>query len=96
MNVEIDEKHGERRECHDHERHHPHPHLVAIEINRVAKEIETGRYPVAQIKKLGDVPLADELDQVRDSKPFPLHDDGTIEIEGGEIFLSQPRSGGSS
>jgi hypothetical protein len=92
---ETEELRGEDGENRRHEDHH-HPHLVAIEIDHKAKEIETGWHEVAQIKKLGEVALADELDEVRDGKLVPLHDDGKFEIKGGEIFESQPRHGGSS
>jgi hypothetical protein len=72
------------------------PTLVTITINRVAKEIEPGKHTVAEIKNLGGVPLADELDEEKNGNLHPLHDDGHVQIKGGEVFLSQPRSGGSS
>jgi len=72
------------------------PRLATITINRVPKEVEQGKHTVVEIKNLGGVPLADELDEERNGKLHPLHDDGHVHIEGGEVFLSQPRSGGSS
>jgi hypothetical protein len=69
---------------------------VKIKINGVDYPIERGRHSVAQIKTLGHVALADELEQVIDGKLHPLPDDGSIEIKGGEVFVSHPRSGGSS
>jgi hypothetical protein len=69
---------------------------VKITINKVVKLIHRGRHTVVEIKKLGDIPLADELEQLIDGKLTPLPDDGSVTIKGGEIFMSHVRSGGSS
>ena len=69
---------------------------VKIIINKVVKKISVGRHTVVEIKKLGGVPLADELEQLIDGKLKPLPDDGVVTIKGGEIFMSHVRSGGSS
>lgn len=69
---------------------------VKISINGASKAIRTGHHTVAEIKKLGEVPVADELEQVVDGKLTPLADDGTVTIKGGEVFMSHARSGGSS
>ena len=69
---------------------------VKITINTTTKTIHRGRHTVVEIKKLGDVPLADELEQLIDGKLKPLPDDGAVTIKGGEIFMSHVRSGGSS
>jgi len=77
----------------------PHPELgpeVKIQINGVSKLIHRGHQTVAEIKKLGGVPLADELEQLIDGKLKPLPDDGAVAIKGGEVFMSHVRSGGSS
>jgi hypothetical protein len=72
------------------------PKLVTITINLKPKEVEAGNYTVAGIKNLGGIPLADELDEEKNGKLHPLHDEQHVEIKGGEVFKSQPRSGGSS
>jgi len=69
---------------------------VKITINKVVKTIHRGRNTVVEIKKLGGVPLADELEQLIDGKLTPLPDDGAVTIKGKEVFISHPRSGGSS
>lgn len=69
---------------------------VQITINGATKIIHRGRRTVVEIKKLGDVPLADELEQLIDGKLQPLADDGAVTIKGGEVFMSHARSGGSS
>ncbi len=69
---------------------------VKIQINGVSKLIHRGHQTVAEIKKLGGVPLADELEQLIDGKLKPLPDDGAVTIKGGEVFMSHVRSGGSS
>lgn len=69
---------------------------VQITINNVVKKIHRGHHMVLEIKKLGGIPLADELEQLIDGKLTPLPDDGGIVIKGGEVFVSHVRSGGSS
>jgi hypothetical protein len=70
--------------------------IVTITINSKRKEIHRGHQTVAAIKKLGDVPAADELEQVIQGKLTPLPDDGAVTIKGGEAFISHPRDSGSS
>lgn len=77
----------------------PHPEPgpeVHITINGVSKLIHRGRRTVVEIKTLGGVPLADELEQLIDGRLTPLPDDGAATIKGGETFMSHVRSGGSS
>jgi hypothetical protein len=69
---------------------------VKISINGASKVVHRGRHTVVEIKKLGEVPLADELEQLIDGKLTPLPDDGAVTIKGGEVFMSHVRSGGSS
>jgi hypothetical protein len=69
---------------------------VHITINGVSKLIHRGHQTVVNIKKLGGIPLADELEQLIDGKLTPLADDGAVTIKGGEVFMSHVRSGGSS
>jgi hypothetical protein len=69
---------------------------VHITINSVSKLIHRGRRTVVEIKTLGGVPLADELEQLVDGKLTPLPDDGSVTIKGGEVFVSHVRSGGSA
>ena len=79
------------------EPHHPDPGPeVKITINKIVMTIHRGRNTVVEIKKLGGVPLADELEQLIDGKLTPLPDDGAVTIKGKEVFISHPRSGGSS
>lgn len=70
--------------------------FVTIVINNQKKEIHRGRATVAEIKQVGGVPAADELEQVIAGKLTPLPDDGAVTIKGGEIFISHPRDSGSS
>jgi hypothetical protein len=69
---------------------------VHITVNNTPRLIHRGRRTVAEIKKVGGVPLADELDQLIDKKLTSLPDDGSVVIKGGEVFISHVRSGGSS
>ena len=69
---------------------------VSVTINNVEKEIHRGRQTVAEIKNAGNVPLADDLEQVIDGKLTLLPDDGAVTIKGGEVFVSHPKDSGSS
>ncbi len=55
-----------------------------------------GRYPIATIKKLAGVPLADDLDELVECTLKPLPDAESVTIRGSEIFVSHPKDGGSS
>lgn len=70
--------------------------IVTITINNQPKQIHRGRQTVAEIKKVGGVPPADELEQIIGGKLTPLADDGAVTIKGGEVFISHPRDSGSS
>lgn len=87
----------EETQEHKSERPHPEPGPeVKITINTAVKTIHRGHQTVVEIKKLGDVPSADELEQLIDGKLKPLPDDGAVTIKGGEVFMSHVRSGGSA
>ena len=70
--------------------------MVTITINSVEREIHRGRQQVSEIKRTGEVPLADQFEQVIDGKLVPLADDAAVTIKGGEEFVSHPRDSGSS
>ncbi len=70
--------------------------MVTITVDGKACEIHRGKQSVADIKEAGKVPLADELSEIIDGKITPLPDDGSVVIKGGELFVSNKRSGGSS
>jgi hypothetical protein len=73
-----------------------HHSIVTITVDGESVQIHRGRQSVAEIKSLGHVPAAFDLDQVVDGKLVPLPDDGFIVIKGEEVFLSHPKSGHSS
>lgn len=70
--------------------------IVIIHIDDKDRKIKRGNQPVSEIKKVGDVPAAYELEQVIDGTLTPLDDNGHVVIKGGEVFFSHPRGGGSS
>ena len=70
--------------------------VVTIIVNSVEREIHRGRQQVTEIKRVGEVPQADQLEQVIDGKLVPLADDEAVTIKGGEEFVSHPRDSGSS
>jgi hypothetical protein len=75
---------------------HEHGHQVAITVDTKRYEIRPGRHSVVEIKQVGGVPLAYELEQLVDGKLTPLADDLNLTIKGGEVFLSHPKDGGAS
>lgn len=83
---------GHQQEGH---KHHSCPR-VGFLVNNKEVFVPPDTYPVATIKKLSGVPLADDLDQLIDRTLKPLPDDGTVKIRGCEVFVSHVKDGGSS
>jgi hypothetical protein len=70
---------------------------VTITVDNKPVLIHRGRQPVSEIKRLGGVPQAFELEQVIEGEPLkPLPDDSFVVIKGGEQFVGHPRDSGSS
>lgn len=77
--------------------HTPHGEsVVAIFVNNKEFHIHRGHQTVVNIKKTGEVPLADDLEEVVAGKLVPLSDDGAVTIKGDERFISHPKDSGSS
>jgi hypothetical protein len=72
------------------------PKKVSITINQKPFEVAPGVHTVADLKAVGGVPLAHDLEQVIDGKLMPLKDDGKVDICGGEQFISHVKDGSSS
>lgn len=70
--------------------------LVHITINRKSYEIKPGKYSVAELKKIGGVNPAHDLDQLIGHELVPLDDNGFVVIKGCEEFKSHPKDGQSS
>jgi hypothetical protein len=79
---------------HGHE-HHEHEH-VTITIDTKQYKIHSGVHTVVEIKQVGGVPAAYELEQLIGGKLTPLADNASVTIKGGEVFLSHPKDGGAS
>jgi len=75
---------------------HEHGPLVTITVDTKTYKIHRGHQTVVEIKTIGGVPLAFELEQLVDGKLTPLPDDGAVTLKGGEVFLSHPKDGGAS
>jgi hypothetical protein len=88
-------QHPEHPDRPDHEEpeHGPEVH---ISINGHDYRIHRGSRTVAEIKALGGVPAADDLDQIVNGQLTPLADDGRVTIKGGEKFVSHPKDSGAS
>lgn len=69
---------------------------VTITIDDKSVQIERGSYTVEQIKEFGKVDLAYNLLKEVNGKLVPIPDNASVGIQGGEIFHSRVKSGGSS
>ena len=72
------------------------PVTVTITVDNNEHDIRPGRRSVARIKQLGGVHPADVLEQIIDGTLTELPDDGHVQIEGDEVFISHPRDSASS
>ncbi len=70
--------------------------IVDIMIDEKQLKIHRGHQTVVELKTLGGVPLAYDLDQIINGKFQPLLDDGAVALKGGEIFVSHPKDGSSA
>ena len=70
--------------------------FVDVTIDDRQRSVRRGRQTVVDLKTVGEVPLAYDLDEFVDGKFQPLPDDGAVTIKGGEIFVSHPKDGSSS
>ena len=75
---------------------HGEEKLVTIHVNNIERKISRGKHLVSEIKKVGEVPLSHELEEVIAGKLIPLDDDSAILIKGFEVFYSHVRDGSSS
>ena len=78
---------------HEDQGHGPDVHIT-IGINEYV--IHRGSHTVSEIKTLGGVALADDLEQVVNGQLTPLADDARVTIKGGERFVSHPKDSGAS
>ncbi|MBT62888.1 MAG: hypothetical protein CML13_06715 [Puniceicoccaceae bacterium] len=69
---------------------------VTITIDGKEYPIKSGQSTVKAIKDMASVKHGDELVQIINGDITPLEDGGSVCIEGGEVFVSHPRQGGSS
>ena len=81
---------------HFYTKRHCEENLVTIFIDR--KEIKTtrGKYTVSEIKKLGQVPISYDLEEVINGVLTPLDDNGHVLIKGCEVFISHVKDGTSA
>lgn len=70
--------------------------VVEITIDDKLKKIHRGHQTIVELKNLGEIPLAYDLDQFIDGKFQPLPDNGAVTLKGGEVFVSHPKDGSSS
>lgn len=72
------------------------PPTVTIQIDGRSFSVEPGRHRVSELKALAGIAPADELSQIVGGQLVPLQNDAIVVIQGGEQFVSNPPSGGSS
>ena len=73
-----------------------HDKEVTILLDRVPRQIQSGGYVVAELKRLLGIDLCRDLDEVVCNEFRPLDDSSKVHIRGGESFVSHVRCGGSS
>jgi hypothetical protein len=76
--------------------HDGHYRSVDVHVNNQKVVLHAGRYEVKTFKKVAGVPQADDLEKLINCKLDPVPDDGTLEIKGGEVFISHVKDGGAS
>jgi|SRR5665213_4598102 len=89
-----EEEHGreeERRRAEERKKHE-----VKITINNKEYKVHPGINTVVELKHRADIQVTDELEEVREGVLVPLPNDGSVDIRGGEVFVSHPRDGHSS
>lgn len=69
---------------------------VEIHVNNHKVTLQRGRYDVATLKRIAGVPQADDLDELSNCKLIPVPDNGVVNIEGCEVFISHVKDGGAS
>lgn len=75
----------------------PHPpKKVEVTVDGKAHEVRPGTYVVADFKKEVHVDASRELDQVVNGEFITLDNSASIDIKGGEVFVSHVPQGGSS
>lgn len=72
------------------------PEFITVTVDGVEKRVPPGTYIVSAFKSLIGVGASRELDEVIRGEFKPLDDNGTIEIEHHEKFVSHVRTGSSS
>jgi hypothetical protein len=77
------------------EKVHP-PKKVRVTVDEKHREVRPGSWLVSDFKREVKVPPEKALDQAIDGQFKPLDDGDTIEIRGGEVFVSHARQGGSA
>lgn len=70
--------------------------LVTIYIKKKEYKVTPGQHSVSEIKEIGGIPQAYELEQLINGKLTPLDDNAVIDIKGCEQFFAHPREGKSS
>lgn len=72
------------------------PKLVQVTIDNKPKTIQAGTYTVSDLKRVLGVDPSRVLDEVVGGEFKELPDNGTVHVNGGEIFVSHVRQGQSS
>jgi hypothetical protein len=89
--------HHGQHEGHDHGHEHDEcERHVSIVVDNTDVYLHRGHYELDVVKQLAKVSASDDLDQLVGTKLVAVANDKPIEICGGEIFISHPKSGGSS
>ncbi len=69
---------------------------VTVTVDKMQLSVHRGSYVVSDFKKEVDVDPTRDFDEIVDGHIKPLQDTDHLVIKGGEVFISHPKSGGSS
>ncbi|HYX10011.1 MAG TPA: hypothetical protein VE912_25010 [Bacteroidales bacterium] len=69
---------------------------VTITINGETISISKGVHKVTELKSLGNIAQADDLEELKNGKLHLLADNASTNIKGDEVFVSHPKDSASS
>lgn len=70
--------------------------LVSVTVDNDTKNINKGVYTLHELKAALGVEESRELLEIKGNEPKPINPNAKVHIEGGEVFITHGKGGGSS
>ena len=70
--------------------------LVQVTVDNVTKDIRKGVYTLAELKTALGTEENREVLEIKGNEPKPINPNAKVHIEGGEVFITHGKGGGSS